>query len=122
MSEAIELSQIAGAEMMDCKAMMLIGNKRSGTSHLVRLLNLHSEVFVTHESDVVWIIYQLAKRLPFSCYPWDGPLGMEATLKVCSEIIQEQQDHPFAEGTVARLFDRIERQLMTRGSEVQQPY
>ena len=31
------------------KPVFFIGNKRSGTSLLVRLMNLHPEVFVTHE-------------------------------------------------------------------------
>ena len=38
------------------RPLFLVGNKRSGTSHLVRLLNLHPQVFVSHESDIVWAL------------------------------------------------------------------
>jgi len=34
------------------RPLFLVGNKRSGTSQLVRLLNLHPKIFVAHESDV----------------------------------------------------------------------
>jgi hypothetical protein len=108
--------------MSDLKAVFLIGNKRSGTSHFVRLLNLHPEVFVTHESDVIWILYQMAHRLPFRCYPWDGPRGMEATLEACTGIIREESKDLSDEGAVAGLFHRIEQWLMQRGSKVQEPY
>src|SRR5262245_55032250 len=100
--------------------LFLIGNKRSGTSHLVRLLNLHPKVFVTHESDVVWLLYQIENRLPVHCYPWDGPVGMEATLKACSDVLYGE-DLSRA-GAVSDVFYRIQHRLMERGSDVQQPY
>src|SRR5947209_8001096 len=60
------------------RQVFLMGNKRSGTSLLVRLLNLHPEVFASHESDILWILFQARKEWPekFECHPWDGPLGM----------------------------------------------
>lgn len=65
--------------------LFFMGNKRSGTSLLVRLLNLHPDIFATHESDIVWLLYQMRNGWPprFDCYPWDGPIGMRNTLEAC---------------------------------------
>jgi hypothetical protein len=41
------------------RPLFIIGSKRSGTSLLVSLLNQHPRVLVTHESDLVWILYQI---------------------------------------------------------------
>lgn len=65
----------------------IVGNKRSGTSHLVRLLNLHPQVYISHESDAVWILYQFHNGMPFSSYPFDSPLGMNATLEKCAHVL-----------------------------------
>jgi hypothetical protein len=108
--------------MSDPGSLFLIGNKRSGTSHLVRLLNLHPEVFITHESDAIWILYQMAHRLAFHCYPWDGPVGMEATLKACSDILREKSSDGSVGAAIAPLFRRLELALMQRGSAVQKRY
>ena len=72
------------------RPLFLIGNKRSGTSLVVRLLNLHPRIFVTHESDVIWLLYQARNSWPeeFKCYPWDGPLGLANTIKACKSIIK----------------------------------
>ncbi|HWM93325.1 MAG TPA: sulfotransferase [Thermoanaerobaculia bacterium] len=70
--------------------LFLIGNKRSGSSLLARLLSLHPGVRVTHESDIAWILYQARNGWPrrFRCYPWDGPLGMRATLRSCRSLLR----------------------------------
>lgn len=39
-------------------ALFFVGNKRSGTSMLVRLLNKHPKIFVSHESGALWLIWQ----------------------------------------------------------------
>jgi hypothetical protein len=103
-------------------SLFLIGNKRSGTSHLVRLLNLHPGVFITHESDAIWILYQMAHRLALHSYPWDGPVGMEATLNACADILQEKSSDGSGVVAVAPLFCRMEQALMQRGSAVQTRY
>lgn len=103
------------------KQLFLVGNKRSGTSHLVRLLNSHPSVFVAHEADVVWILYQMARGLPCRCYPWDGPVGMEATLKACADLLDREAVTRRAATAIPELFDRILARLMEQGSDVQQP-
>src|SRR4051794_23147632 len=70
--------------------LFFMGNKRSGTSLLVKLLNLHPEVCTTHESDIIWILYQMRQGWPrqFECYPWDGPIGMTSTLAACGRLLR----------------------------------
>ena len=47
------------------RPLFIIGNKRSGTSQLVRILNLHPEIFIAHESDIIWILHQFYRQEPF---------------------------------------------------------
>src|SRR5690349_3517914 len=89
-------------------------------SHLVRLLNLHPAVFVAHESDVIWILYQMANGLLFHCYPWDGPRGMEATLKQCADLLDCEAVTSRPMTTIPELFNRILLRVMEQGSAVQQ--
>ena len=72
------------------RGLFLLGNKRSGSSLLARLLSLHPAVRVTHESDLAWILYQARNGWPrrFRCHPWDGPLGMRATLRSCGDLLR----------------------------------
>ena len=72
------------------RGLFLLGNKRSGSSLLARLLSLHPRVRVTHESDLAWILYQARDGWPqrFRCHPWDGPLGMRATLRSCGSLLR----------------------------------
>src|SRR5690242_3352977 len=108
--------------MLNPRSLFLLGNKRSGTSHLVRLLNLHPAVFVAHESDVIWILYQMANGLLFHCYPWDGPRGMEATLKQCADLLDCEAVTSRPMTTIPELFNRILLRVMEQGSAVQQRY
>ena len=104
------------------RPLFTIGNKRSGTSHLVKLLNLHPGVFVTHESDIVWILYQAFEGREFRTYPWDGPLGMNATLEACHDMITEAIPDIRKPGLVATTFFRVLARLCSHGSAVQEVY
>lgn len=100
----------------------MIGNKRSGTSMLVRLLNRHPRVYVTHESDVGWILYQSRNGRPdtFRCYPWDGPLGMRATLDAADGVVATlPADRPPTDAELTAAFHEIQDTVMKRGSAVQ---
>ena len=88
------------------RPLFMIGNKRSGTSHLVRLVNLPPNVFVTHESEIIWVLYQAAQGVPFTCYPWDGPMGMQATLKACADFLYARKNLD-KEGRVRDVFFRV---------------
>jgi hypothetical protein len=70
------------------RPLFLIGNKRSGTSQLVRVLNMHPQVFVSHESDISWILYQFHNDQPFRGHPWDSDKGMRFTLERSGHLLQ----------------------------------
>jgi hypothetical protein len=72
------------------RPLFLVGNKRSGTSQLVRMLNLHPQVFVSHESDVAWILYQYHAEQAFRGHPWDSQRGMWVTLKNAGNLIRRE--------------------------------
>lgn len=69
--------------------LFIAGNKRSGTSQLVRILNLHPRVFISHESDVIWILYQFYRNKPFISHRWDSSRGMEITVRQCGHILNK---------------------------------
>jgi hypothetical protein len=108
------------------ESVFIVGNKRSGTSLLIQLLNLHPSIFISHESDIVWILYQLRNILvdEYKCYPLDSCTGMNATLKVAGHIInfiiRNRDDKPYQE-RLFRAFLGVEKFIMEGGSPVQ-PY
>jgi hypothetical protein len=69
------------------RPLFLIGNKRSGTSQLVRVLNMHPQVFVSHESDISWILYQFHNDQPFRAHSWDSDKGMRFTLERSRQLL-----------------------------------
>lgn len=73
------------------RPLFIIGNKRSGTSQLVRLLNLHPEIFIAHEADALWILQRFHAGLTFEPHPWDSPRGMEHTLAHFRERLDPQR-------------------------------
>ena len=108
--------------MSDPGYLFTLGNKRSGTTLLVELLNLHPAIFITHESDVIWLLYQAALGRPFQGYPWDGSVGMDATVTPCRKYLEDAREQlPAQKDSIKDLFLRVERHLMYHGSQVQQP-
>jgi len=91
------------------KTIFFIGNKRSGTSFLARLLNIHSKIFISHESDVVWILYQLHNDMPFATHPWDSPKGMHISMESCGHILKRHR-------TPAENFFAFQECLMKKGN------
>jgi hypothetical protein len=63
------------------KAVFIVGNKRSGSTQLMALLNLHPNIFVSNESDIIWILYRFHNNQDIVPYPWDTPVGMNQTLE-----------------------------------------
>ena len=72
------------------RPLFLVGSKRSGSTLLANLLNVHSQVFVTHEADPAWILYQLfsGRSKPLERYADDDAKGMIASLEECGEILR----------------------------------
>lgn len=89
--------------------LFLVGNKRSGTSHLVRLLNLHPKVFVSHESDIVWALYQFTRDRPFRAHPWDSGRGLSHTVHSCGDLFRREH-------SPRETFLAVQRRLMTAGT------
>jgi hypothetical protein len=102
--------------------LFMMGNKRSGTSHLVRLLNAHPHLFLSHESDVVWLLRLASLGEPPRGYPWDGRIGMDATLAAAGHILEDARPRLARGQGVAETFERMQLHLMRNGSEVQAAY
>jgi sulfotransferase family protein len=104
--------------------LFLMGNKRSGTRLLVQLLNLNPKVFVSDESDIIWILYQLYNGMSgqLRCYPWDGPVGLDATVKAANHVLESFLHRTSEKGSVFRTFLSVQEHLMRYGSSIQQPY
>ncbi len=93
------------------RPLFMIGNKRSGTSLLVRLLNEHPNLFIAPEADVIWILYQIqtGRRDAFERYQWDGSAGLERTMAVAGDIIESGvRDAP----DIRSLYTRVQERLM----------
>jgi tetratricopeptide (TPR) repeat protein len=93
-----EIKQINKAEtyekkyeeaLQKLKVFFLAGNKRSGSSFIVKLLNLHPKMFMSHESDIIWILNNFHANKPFIPYPLDDPHGMQHTLDTCGHFLNE---------------------------------
>ena len=91
------------------RPLFIIGNKRSGTSQLVRALNLHPEIFISHESDIAWILKQFHHREEFRAHPWDSERGMRFTLETAGHWLQLGR-------TPWENFLKVQRALMENGS------
>ncbi len=90
------------------KGLFIVGNKRSGSTHLMRLLNFHPEIFVSNESDVIWILYNYHAGREIAPYPHDSPGGMEAALEKARHVLDP-------EAAAHRNFELFQTYLMTEG-------
>jgi len=103
------------------KQLFLVGNKRSGTTLLTQLLCEHPKVFVSHESDIIWILYQCMDGLPesFDCYDLDACYGMDATLQSYGYIIASNISNDLEPSYKERLrsaFEDAQNNAMLMGS------
>ena len=89
--------------------LFIIGNKRSGTSQLVRVLNLHPQIFVSHESDIAWILFQFHGGQPFRAHPWDSDRGMKLTLKSAGHLLRR-------EASPMGNFNAVQMSVMEKGN------
>ncbi len=90
------------------KAVCIVGNKRSGSTQLMNLLNLHPNIFISNESDIMWILYRFHHDLEIIPYQWDTPVGMNQTLKQCRHLLSKEKT-PFEN------FVTIQKTLMEEG-------
>lgn len=92
----------------DSKPLFIVGHKRSGSTLLARILNLHQSVFVSSESDILWILYQFVNDLEFKAYQYDGPRAMEKCLKKYGYLLDKNR-------SVYENFLEIQQALMKDG-------
>ena len=76
--------------MLRPKPLFIMGNKRSGSTLMTDLLNSHANVFVSHESDIAWILYQARNGRPtyYETHPLDSRLMLDSTLESCRRILK----------------------------------
>ncbi len=91
------------------RPVFIVGNKRSGTSQLVRVLNLHPQVFISHESDIIWALYRFSRNEPFVAHPWDSDRGLRHTLETCGDLFRRDQ-------TPRENFLAVQQRLMEAGT------
>jgi hypothetical protein len=103
-------------------SLFFVGNKRSGTTLLVNMLNEHPAICVTHESDVAWILYQARSGIPaeFECFPWDAPRGMNAVIGAFRDFLEILSSPP-EPSEIAAAFDCIQRRVIEEGTSVHVP-
>jgi len=91
------------------RPLFVIGNKRSGTSQLLRVLNLHPRIFISHESDIAWILYQFYGGQPFRPHAWDSDRGMRLTLETAGHFLRR-------EASPVENFVAVQMSVMEKGS------
>lgn len=114
------------------KSVFFLGIVRSGTSFLGRLLTSNSEnVYITHESDIIWILYNLYELgTPLDeivKYRYDSQQAMGDTIKKCKLILQQWKNHSSANlykltgecHSPASLYEECQHNIMSRGTQWQ---
>lgn len=89
------------------KPLFIMGNKRSGSTLMTDLLNSQPNVFVSHESDIAWILYQARNGRPdhYRTHPLDSSLMLDSTLKSCKRILKSTlSNKPTHEEIVAAFY------------------
>src|SRR5262245_26375114 len=96
------------------KPLFIMGNKRSGSTILVNLLNSHPQVFLSHEADTVWILYQSRNGKPgsYNSHPLDSTMEMNSTLKNYGRILKSTLSKTPSHDEIVEAFHRIQEQLM----------
>jgi hypothetical protein len=96
------------------RPLFVIGSKRSGSTLMANLLNAHPRVFVSHESDILWILYQARQGQParYVRHPLDSELMMSATVRACRRILDSTLGRPPTREQVVQAFHRVQDRLM----------
>jgi hypothetical protein len=96
------------------KPLFVIGSKRSGSTLMANLLNAHPRVFVSHESDILWILYQARNGPPprYVRHPLDSELMMSSTVRGCRRILDSTLGRPPTHEQVVEAFHGVQVRLM----------
>jgi hypothetical protein len=97
-----------------------VGNKRSGSTLLVNMLNDHPDVCITHESDIIWTLYQCRDGMPkqFRSFEFDAPRGMNALLNSFGPMIGELLRETPSPAQWTNAFFEIQRRVIELGTAV----
>ena len=80
--------------MINPNPLFIVGHKRSGSTHLARILNMHKNIFISNETDILWIVYQFYSELDIYQHEFDGQVGLNNTLKKYrKELISNQSPY-----------------------------
>jgi hypothetical protein len=109
--------------LSDPKPLFIVGNKRSGSTLLVNMLNEHPKLGVTHETDIVWALYQCQNGAPreFRPFPWDAPRGLEALTGAFGNEIAELISSQPTTAELRRTFFEIQRRVVEEGTKMHVP-
>ncbi len=101
-------------ELSPPKPLFVMGNKRSGSTLMADLLNVHPKVFVSHESDIVWLLYQARYGKPdrYEPHPFDSPLMLRSTVKRCKHILRSIASDRPGRDEIVETFYRVQTHLM----------
>lgn len=91
------------------KPLFFVGNVRSGTSMMVRILNEHPNVYVSHESDILWILYQYSEYGELKHRSFGGQKAIKYTMKNFSKYLNPEK-------SVQENFIKVQKKLMKHGS------
>jgi hypothetical protein len=102
--------------MLHPKPLFIMGNKRSGTTLVTDLLNCHPNVFVSHESDIAWILFQARNGRPayYQTHPLDSRLMLDSTLKSCRRILKQTLSDEPGHTEIVEAFYRSQTRLMNK--------
>ena len=92
--------------------LFFIGNKRSGTTILAKKINLHPDIYITHETDIIWILYNLYNGIKFEYYSKDEPHSTLVTLEKCKKILDNYQSM-----TPLECYEKCQYHLMENGTQ-----
>jgi hypothetical protein len=100
-----------------------VGNKRSGSTLLVNMLNEHPDVCITHESDIIWTLYQCRHGMPkqFRTFELDAPRGMDALLQSFGPMISELLPATPSPAQWTKAFFEIQRRVIELGTSIHVP-
>jgi hypothetical protein len=105
------------------KPVFIVGNKRSGSTLLTNMLNEHPDVCITHESDIIWTLYQCHHGMPkqFHSFELDAPRGMDALLQSFGPVIGELLPATPSPVQWSKAFFEIQRRVIELGTSIHVP-
>jgi hypothetical protein len=97
------------------KYLFFVGNKRSGTTHLMRLLNFDSRIHISNESDLIWILFSLYNKESITRYPLDSPKAFNRTMKIVGNTLDKLEE---PEDQFARLIQMVEPTIFPENLQI----